>query len=195
MVDFDRLNEISHTTSMLEVLEYYGIDYYSTGPDRCRAVCPFHNDHSPSLVVYTSPDHRDESFCCYVDNTAGDVFQFIREMEGDFRQAWLVLCEIRGIKDGYADKLAPLVKPKRVYDTRSVESINRQFSFTYRDLYKRLQENMSESNKAKLTDLIDRRYKAFDEYLTTNPPYADVHQYYKIELTRLKKLYQHFKNR
>lgn len=196
MVDFDRLNEISHSTSMLEVLEYYDIYFYAIGADRYRATCPFHNDHSPSLVVYTSSDQRDESFCCYVDNTAGDVFHFIREMEGDFKQAWLVLCEIRGIKDGYGgDQLTPLVKPKRVFDNRSIDTINRQLSFTYRDLYKKLEDKVSESNKLKLSSLIDKRYKAFDEYLSSSPAYADVHQYFKIELLRLKKLYQHFKNR
>ena len=71
MVDFDLLNDISHKTSMLDVLDYYGIEYQNSSADRCKAVCPFHDDHSPSLIIYINNEHDKESFCCYVDNTAG----------------------------------------------------------------------------------------------------------------------------
>jgi len=53
-----------------------------------KALCPFHDDHNPSMVVY--PQRR--SFRCWVCNTGGDVFDFIMEREKvGFREALEIL--------------------------------------------------------------------------------------------------------
>lgn len=193
MVDFDHLNHISHTTSILDVLDHYEIHYSHSTPDRAKALCPFHNDHDPSLIVYTRPDNTDESYYCYACNAGGDPFQFIRDMEGDFNQAWGILCLIRGIDDpeANADKLGSLLRPRReVEDRRSITAINSQLSVMYRQTYYKM---ATDSNREQLTKDIDKRLQNLDQYLGQDPSYADVHQYFKHELARLKQLQLHYK--
>lgn len=198
MVDFDRLNYISHTTSMIDVLDYYDISFDHLSTDRYKCLCPFHDDHNPSLVIYVKPDHVEESFYCYACNAGGDPFHFIREMEGDdFKQAWTILCHINGIDDseaGTVDQLNDLLRMKKQReDRRSVNAINSQISIMYRDLYKSFQSELSKERLEELTRFIDKRFKHLDNYLNSNPSYADLHQFFKNELIRLKQLQQHFK--
>jgi DNA primase len=185
MVDFDILNQISHSTSMLSVLDYYQIKYHRSGNNRYRAVCPFHDDHSPSLVIYTSGTQQNESYCCYVDNMAGDVFHFIRGMEKDFKQAWSVLCHINNISDTDADKIDDLeiaLNNKQQFEqARSINTINYQISQMYYQLSQKLQaESVNEK--------IDCRYKQLDLFLTTQPSYSEVRLYYKAELEIYKQI-------
>jgi len=187
------LREISSNTSMLDVLDFYDIEYHNAGPDRYKCLCPFHNDHNPSLVIYTTKDHKSESFCCYVDNKAGDSFLFIRLMEDDdFNQAWSVLCHINKIEDtsaGKIDKLDMLFKSTSTgSDTRSISNINFQISIMYRDLFKECLGNLE------LAKAIDIQLKQLDEFFVTNPSYVQAHQYFKYEIDRLKALRTQFKN-
>lgn len=181
---------------MLAVLDYYGVEYHNNGTDRFKCLCPFHDDHSPSLIIYTSSDHTNESFCCYVDNAAGDPFHFIRLMEGgDFNHAWSILAHINGVEDPDAsqiDRLDLLFKSKDVSpDRRSINTINYQVSAMYRGLYKS-KLSLPAEKLLELTSLIDDRLKSLDELLSTNPSYVDLHQYYKFELDRLKIIQQSF---
>jgi DNA primase len=198
MVDFDYLRHVSHSTPMQAVLEYYGIEYHNAGTDRYKCVCPFHDDHDPSLIIYTTSDHKDESFCCYVDNNAGDPFLFIRLMEGgDFNQSWAILCHLNGIVDSEAseiDRLDTLLRPSREEssDKRSINTINYQISTMYRNLYKQKLPTLDVSRLKELAIIIDSNYQLLDGLLSKNPSYAELHQHYKRELDRLKQLQQSF---
>lgn len=58
-------------------------------------LCPFHDDHSPSLHVY--PDRQ--SFRCWVCDTGGDVFSFVMKHEGvTFAEAIDLLGERAGLE-------------------------------------------------------------------------------------------------
>ncbi|MDQ3330432.1 MAG: DNA primase [Planctomycetota bacterium] len=58
-------------------------------------LCPFHDDHSPSLHVY--PDRQ--SFRCWVCDTGGDVFSFVMKHEGvTFADAVDLLGEKAGLE-------------------------------------------------------------------------------------------------
>lgn len=197
MVDFDLLNDISHKTSMLDVLDYYGIEYQNSSADRCKAVCPFHDDHSPSLIIYINNEHDKESFCCYVDNTAGDAFHFIRTMEGgDFWKAWAILCHINKIDNNqseYVSELDRLLTPTIEREKKqSTNSINLQISTMYRDLLKQIKQQEI-GNLKELEEIIDQRYQELDAFLSTNPSYVDLHSYFKTDLTRLKSIKQQYK--
>jgi DNA primase len=57
-------------------------------------VCPFHDDHKPSL--YVNPDRQ--TFRCFVCQTGGDVFTFIQKIENvDFVEAKQILADKAGI--------------------------------------------------------------------------------------------------
>jgi DNA primase len=59
-----------------------------------KALCPFHNDHNPSLEV--NPDRQ--SFKCWSCGTGGDVFDFVKNIERvEFPEALRMLADRAGI--------------------------------------------------------------------------------------------------
>ena len=60
---------------------------------RYSAVCPFHDDHDPSLSI-----NDDKGlFMCFVDNTGGDAIKFVQEYKKlDFIDALKDICEKMG---------------------------------------------------------------------------------------------------
>jgi DNA primase len=188
MVDFDVLSEISHSTSMLEVLDHYGINYHPAGPSRYKAICPFHNDHDPSLVIYTHEDNRNESFNCFVDNIGGDVFRFIQLMEQDFKKAWSTLCHIRGIKDSDALELDELEIASRALqkDSRkeeiSIDTYNYQISCMYRNFLKQ------HDNDPTLCRLVDARFRVLDSKLDNGISLAEMRQFLLHEIQYIEHL-------
>ncbi|OAI54871.1 hypothetical protein AYO44_14065, partial [Planctomycetaceae bacterium SCGC AG-212-F19] len=59
-----------------------------------KGLCPFHDDHTPSMVV----DPKWQNFRCWACGKAGDVFSFIQEKERvDFREARELLARRAGI--------------------------------------------------------------------------------------------------
>ncbi len=59
-----------------------------------KAVCPFHDDHNPSLEV--NPDRQ--TFKCWSCGTGGDIFDFVKEYERvDFPEALRMLADRAGI--------------------------------------------------------------------------------------------------
>lgn len=198
MVDFDKLSHISHTTSMVSVLDHYSIGYENAASDRYKIICPFHDDTDPSLIIYHKDDHVEESYFCFVCNEGGDPFCFIRAVEDDFKQAWSVLCHINGISDAEAvnlDSLTDLLRPTRnVEEDRSKSSINSQISAMYRNYFKKSFEViMDPVLRSELTQAIDNRFKALDKCLKDNPSYAEIHQFYKNELSLFKEMKKYFK--
>ena len=64
---------------------------------RYRALCPFHNDTDPSLVVF--PDEG--RWWCFGCNTGGDVIDFVMRAEGvSFREALRILGHARPLPEG-----------------------------------------------------------------------------------------------
>ena len=58
-------------------------------------LCPFHDDHNPSMRVY--PDRQ--SFKCWVCDIGGDVFSFVMQYESvTFPEALRTLAERAGIE-------------------------------------------------------------------------------------------------
>lgn len=83
----NEIREINGRLDILSILEFYGIEYEESSSGRYKCICPFHNDHSPSLNIYTDNDHGEDSWSCYVCNINGDCFRFIRQMSDDHKQA------------------------------------------------------------------------------------------------------------
>jgi hypothetical protein len=59
------------------VMDYYNVTLHPQDKDgkRFLAVCPFHNDHDPSMSVYN------KRYKCYTCSESGDVFDFIQKKE------------------------------------------------------------------------------------------------------------------
>ncbi len=77
-----RIERIKNDNSIAEVIRKY-IQLKPSGTTLV-GLCPFHEDHIPSLTVYPGSGN----FHCYGCGKHGDVITFVREMENlTFRQA------------------------------------------------------------------------------------------------------------
>lgn len=67
----------------------------SRGGAEFKCLCPFHDDHSPSLVVY--PDRQ--TFRCWACSTGGDCFTWVMEFDKvEFREALETLAKRAGLE-------------------------------------------------------------------------------------------------
>jgi DNA primase len=64
------LSEIKSRLSIFQVLNHYGLKPNKHG----FILCPFHDDHSPSLKVYP----KTNTFHCFGCGKSGDVIEFIQ---------------------------------------------------------------------------------------------------------------------
>jgi len=86
------LNEIKQKLTMENVCGHYNIQVGRNG----KAICPFHNDHKPSMQVY--PD--DGGFHCFTCKISGSVIDFIQRMENvSFGEAVHIAAELAGIEE------------------------------------------------------------------------------------------------
>ena len=91
----DSLRELQQKLDIVKVVSSY-IPLSKKGRNYA-GVCPFHDDHSPSL--YVSPEKQ--IFKCFVCGTAGSVFDFVKDYEHiSFKEAALKLSETVGMDLG-----------------------------------------------------------------------------------------------
>jgi DNA primase catalytic core len=102
-LDFD---QIKRTTDLVRVVESYGIALKREGKDHV-GLCPFHDDHKPSLRVTGGKG----LFRCPACGATGNAIQFVARKEGiTDREAALKLCQaIPGVTR--ASALQPLTVP------------------------------------------------------------------------------------
>lgn len=74
----EQLELIKESADIVSVIESYGLSGFQRhGNNRAKAVCPFHDDHNPSLSV----DGERGIYKCFACGAGGDVFNFVREYE------------------------------------------------------------------------------------------------------------------
>jgi DNA primase len=100
-VDFDH---IKRTTDIVRVVASYGIELKKAGKDHV-GLCPFHDDHHPSLHV--TPDKG--LFRCPSCQATGNVIQFVARKEGigEREAAVKLLTAIPGVQRGRAVSAPP----------------------------------------------------------------------------------------
>ena len=74
-IDEKDINEIRNRADIVSVISRY-IPVQKSGKS-FRAVCPFHNDHDPSLNI--SPEKQ--IYKCFVCGEGGNVFTFVQNYE------------------------------------------------------------------------------------------------------------------
>ena len=109
-IDSNLAKEIKARADIVDVISYYLNSVQKKGR-RYAAVCPFHDDHDPSLQI----DKEKQIFRCYVCGTGGDVFSFVQSYEKcSFFDAIKKVAEIIGYDD---PRLHERVQVKKVDET------------------------------------------------------------------------------
>lgn len=86
------LAAIKHAVDIVALVGEY-LTLHRSG-SKFKALCPFHDDHNPSLEL--NPDRQ--SFKCWVCGAGGDVFDFVKDYERvEFPEALRMLAERAGV--------------------------------------------------------------------------------------------------
>ena len=110
MFSSSELGEIRNSVDIVDVVSSY-INLTAHGKNYF-GVCPFHDDHSPSMCV----SKEKQIYTCFVCGATGNVFQFIKEYENiSFAEAVRKVAAIGGI-DVKIDEMKPLKKESVLYD-------------------------------------------------------------------------------
>jgi DNA primase len=90
--DREALTRVKEASDIVDVVGSYVT--LLPARDKFKGLCPFHDDHNPSMTV----DPRWQNFRCWSCQKSGDVFTFIQEIERvDFREALELLARRAGI--------------------------------------------------------------------------------------------------
>lgn len=88
----DEVEQIKQKVDIVDLVSTY-LTVKKAGTNY-RALCPFHNEKTPSLMI--SPEKQ--IFKCFGCNEAGDIFSFVMKMENlEFREALEMLAERAGV--------------------------------------------------------------------------------------------------
>ena len=94
-IDFDLVKEIKQRADIVDVISYYCSSVQKKGKGYV-AICPFHDDHDPSMQI----SKERQTFHCFVCQTGGDVFTFVQKYDKcSFEEAVRKVCDIIGFDD------------------------------------------------------------------------------------------------
>lgn len=112
-INEDVINKIRKENNIVDVISNYlpltkkGKNYF--------AVCPFHDDHSPSMSI----SEEKQIYRCFVCGASGNVITFVRDYEKvDFKEALTILGKRIGleIKDNNKNVNSPYIKYYNIYN-------------------------------------------------------------------------------
>lgn len=102
------LREIVQTVSLPNEMEKRGVDVFHIGA-RKKAVCPFHGDTDPSLVIYEDDHPHGHCFGC---GKHFDVVGFVHEWGLKFEQNWDFKKTLAYFRDNF--KITSIINPNEM---------------------------------------------------------------------------------
>jgi DNA primase catalytic core len=73
----ETIRAIKSHADILTVIESYNVAQFTSDGMRGKCICPFHDDHNPSMQI----DKAKGIYKCFSCGAGGDVFNFVREYE------------------------------------------------------------------------------------------------------------------
>ena len=78
------IQELIQNVSIDEVAKRLGMDLRKETSTQSKAICPFHNDTTPSLLIDSSRDNGPQHFHCFACGAHGDVIDLVKEQLSRF---------------------------------------------------------------------------------------------------------------
>lgn len=166
------IQTLKASLTMKQVAEHYGLTIGRGG----MANCPFHNEHTASLKIYSN------SFYCFGCNSSGDIIAFVMQMyKVDFKAAMSLLNNDFGLN------LEVTKQPCK----KAVQAHTRQRT-AKQDLEVKLEEQISEMCSEfrlnwQLCKILRKEIQIFMNALT-NPKYADHIEIFKDRIFELQEM-------
>ena len=163
----EKINEIKSANNIVDVIkEYISLD------DKYKAVCPFHDDHSPSFSVHPEK----QIYKCFSCGESGNVITFVQRYEGiSFVDALKKLADRAGIKIDISTpkKSTAYDKYYEINDTVLKYYKNNLLSSDGKEAMKYLSDrgldkdlinefNIGLAGQNKLTDILKKKYSESD---------------------------------
>ena len=111
MLTNDEINNIRNSVDIVDVISKYipltqkGKNYFG--------ICPFHDDHSPSMSV----SKEKQIYTCFTCGATGNVFKFIMDYENiSFKESIKTIASIAGIKVNLGNIKEKILPNKELYD-------------------------------------------------------------------------------
>lgn len=74
--------DILSRIDLIDVLDHYGISYEQGKGKGVSCLCPFHDDHRPSMNVFAGKETKNlEFYKCFSCGAGGDLFKFVAKYE------------------------------------------------------------------------------------------------------------------
>lgn len=124
MITEQTIAKVKERADIVEVISSY-ITLHKKG-SRMIGICPFHNDHHPSLNVHPVK----QRFHCFACGATGDVIEFIKLYhQTDFQEAVNILAQRYGIAMEYDNRQN--ADQAKVDEKESIKAINEYMAKTY----------------------------------------------------------------
>lgn len=166
----DEIDRIRSNADIVDVISHY-IQVHRNGKSY-KALCPFHDDHSPSLSI--SPDRQ--IYKCFVCGNGGNVFTFVQNYEKiSFPEAVGRVAELTG--QHLSVQPEALQKPKDPHKEALYKVLNETINYTMYQL-----DTPSASRQKEYLDqrgLDEKVRKTFQ--IGYNPPGSQLSQFLKAK--------------
>ena len=120
MISNEEINAIRKNCNIVDIISSY-VPVTLKGKDY-KCVCPFHDDHSPSMSISTSK----QIYKCFSCGAAGNVFTFVQNFENvSFIEAVKIVAEKIGYQINGVFKQEAILKYQKEYDL--MEFVNKYY--------------------------------------------------------------------
>lgn len=108
MQSLDALNQILKRADIVDIARRLGMQIGRVEPKLTKALCPFHDDRSPSLALYTTPGNP--HFNCFACGAQGGLLDLVeRQRRTTKAESFRWLAEVVGVTLSEQDRRGPSV--------------------------------------------------------------------------------------